>query len=221
MSNYNSQLQSNNIDLQTVLQTLQTKAAGTQLPELTNEGVAADLLANKELIDSNGNKITGSMPNNGSINFTMDGINTKSVSVPAGYTSGGTVSLDNTIDNEVNTQANLIAQIVSALEGKAAGGGSGDSQEACTVYFINGGLWMYVSYITPDSETGFLRNSEGIGDFSIIVKKDSAINIISGDSKFGDSCTGATSVFSDESSDHYGTYLDIYKITDNATIVWT
>ena len=28
MSNYNSQLQSNNIDLQTVLQTLQTKAAG-------------------------------------------------------------------------------------------------------------------------------------------------------------------------------------------------
>jgi hypothetical protein len=28
MSNYNSQLQSNNLDLQTVLQTLQTKAAG-------------------------------------------------------------------------------------------------------------------------------------------------------------------------------------------------
>jgi hypothetical protein len=36
MSNYNSQLQSNNIDLQTVLQTLQTKAmAGQATPEIS------------------------------------------------------------------------------------------------------------------------------------------------------------------------------------------
>ena len=37
MSNYNSHLQSNNTDLQMVLQNLQNKAAGgIELPELTN-----------------------------------------------------------------------------------------------------------------------------------------------------------------------------------------
>lgn len=61
MSNYNSQLQSNNTDLQTVLQTLQTKASGTKLPELTNEGSAADLLSGKELIDGDGNKVIGTI----------------------------------------------------------------------------------------------------------------------------------------------------------------
>lgn len=95
--------------------------SGTTLPELENEGSAADLMEGKELISSDGNIVTGTMPNNGAISSTMDGINTKSVTVPAGYTSGGTVSLDNTIDNEVNEQADLISQIATALEGKAAG----------------------------------------------------------------------------------------------------
>lgn len=45
----------------------------------------------------NGNKITGSMPNNGSTSGT---ISTKAgtVTVPAGYTSGGTVNLGNVTD---------------------------------------------------------------------------------------------------------------------------
>lgn len=60
------------------------------------------------------------MPNNGSISETMDGIDVKTITIPSGYTSGGTVSLDNTIDNEVKDQAELIAQIQTALEGKTA-----------------------------------------------------------------------------------------------------
>jgi hypothetical protein len=93
------------------LQTLQTKATGTKLPDLINEGTANDLLSGKQLIDQNGDVVVGSMKNNGAISYTMDGINTKSINVPAGYTNGGTVKLDNTIDNEVNAQANLITQI--------------------------------------------------------------------------------------------------------------
>lgn len=46
----------------------------------------------------NGEKITGSMPNNGSTSVTMDGLTTTSVVIPAGYTSGGTASLTSDIE---------------------------------------------------------------------------------------------------------------------------
>lgn len=46
----------------------------------------------------NGEKITGSMPNNGGVSATMDGLTATSVVIPAGYTSGGTVSLTSDIE---------------------------------------------------------------------------------------------------------------------------
>lgn len=46
-----------------------------------------------------GSKVTGTMPNNGATSLTIDGMITTSVSVPSGYTSGGTVSLTNSIEN--------------------------------------------------------------------------------------------------------------------------
>jgi hypothetical protein len=98
-------------------------AGGVDLPELSNEGGASDLLSGKELIDSEGNVVTGGMPNNGAMNKTMDGINTKSVTIPSGYTSGGSVSLDNTIDNEVTEQADLIAQIKNVVDSLPEAGG--------------------------------------------------------------------------------------------------
>lgn len=64
MSNYNTQLQSNNIDLQEVLEILDGKSSGVALPELSNEGSSSDLFAGKQLIDGDGNKITGT--------FTID-----------------------------------------------------------------------------------------------------------------------------------------------------
>lgn len=108
--------------------------AGTDLPALDNEGLANDLLIGKQLIDNEGNVVTGTMTNNGAVNKTMDGINTKSITVPMGYTSGGTISLDNTIDNEVDTQADLMEQIQTALAGKSAGG---TNVEVCQVTIIN------------------------------------------------------------------------------------
>ena len=61
-------------------------------------------------------RVTGTMPNNGTINETMDGINTKSVIIKEGYTSGGVVALDNTIDNEVDIQADIILQLLKDIE---------------------------------------------------------------------------------------------------------
>lgn len=50
-------------------------------------------------VDAAGNQVEGSMPNNGSTSATMDGLTQTSVTIPAGYTSGGTVSLTSDIED--------------------------------------------------------------------------------------------------------------------------
>lgn len=61
MSNYNKTLQSNNTDLQAILNTIKALPEGDEikLPTLTNPGTADDLLLNKQLIDGDGNILEG------------------------------------------------------------------------------------------------------------------------------------------------------------------
>lgn len=59
---------------------------------------AADVLDGKVIVNSSGMKVTGSMANNGDVTATMDGMTTTSVTIPAGYTTGGTVSLTSDIE---------------------------------------------------------------------------------------------------------------------------
>lgn len=59
---------------------------------------AADVLTGKTIVGSTG-VIQGAMPNNGATNGTIDGLTTTSFSVPAGYTSGGSVSLTSAIED--------------------------------------------------------------------------------------------------------------------------
>lgn len=54
--------------------------------------VAANILDDKTAY-VNGVKVTGTMPNNGAISKTIDGLSVTSATIPAGYTSGGAVSL--------------------------------------------------------------------------------------------------------------------------------
>lgn len=61
------------------------------------DATAAEILDGK-FAYVGGVKVEGTMPNNGAIAKTMDGLTTTSVDVPAGYTSGGTVSLTNDIE---------------------------------------------------------------------------------------------------------------------------
>lgn len=58
---------------------------------------AADILSGKTAYVG-GSKITGSMKNNGAISGSIDGLSGTSYAVPAGYTSGGTVSLTGDIE---------------------------------------------------------------------------------------------------------------------------
>ena len=59
---------------------------------------AADVLTGKVIVSATGEEINGSMANNGAISGTIDGLTATSYSVPAGYTSGGSVSLTNAIE---------------------------------------------------------------------------------------------------------------------------
>ena len=61
--------------------------------------VAADVLDGKKIVDASGTVLTGSMPNNGSATQTIDGLTSTSATIPAGYTSGGTVSLTSDIED--------------------------------------------------------------------------------------------------------------------------
>ena len=65
---------------------------GIELPELTNEGASSDLLSGKQLIDSDGNVVTGTIESKSSSDLDVSGA---TVTVPAGYyASNVTKSVD-------------------------------------------------------------------------------------------------------------------------------
>lgn len=59
---------------------------------------AGDVLVGHDIVDATGKKVAGTMANNGDISAEMDGLNQTSVTIPAGYTTGGTISLTNDIE---------------------------------------------------------------------------------------------------------------------------
>lgn len=65
------------------------------------DAVAGNILAGKKAVVNVNNAatlVTGAMPNNGAISGSIDGLTTTSYTVPAGYTSGGSVSLTGDIE---------------------------------------------------------------------------------------------------------------------------
>ena len=61
------------------------------------DATAANILLDKTAYVG-GVKVEGTMPDNGAISKTIDGLSTTSAAIPAGYTSGGTVSLTGDIE---------------------------------------------------------------------------------------------------------------------------
>lgn len=81
-----------------VLSKVTVAAIPTKYGDATGVTVtSATLLADTTAIGVDGNgkaiKVTGSMANNGSVTDTIDGMTSTSVTIPAGYTTGGTISL--------------------------------------------------------------------------------------------------------------------------------
>ena len=59
---------------------------------------AEDVLTGKIFVDADGKTTAGTMPNNGEASKTIDGLTIVSIELPAGYYSGGTVSLSGDIE---------------------------------------------------------------------------------------------------------------------------
>ena len=59
---------------------------------------AGDVLVGKKLVGADGTMIEGAMVNNGAITATIDGLTQTAYTVPAGFTSGGTVTLTGDIE---------------------------------------------------------------------------------------------------------------------------
>lgn len=60
---------------------------------------AATVLANKIFVDKTGKNVAGTMANNGAVNGSINGLTVTSVTVPAGYTTGGSVNLTSDIED--------------------------------------------------------------------------------------------------------------------------
>lgn len=59
---------------------------------------AETVLVGSTFVDATGAEVDGTMANNGSVTDTIDGLITMSVTIPAGYTTGGTISLTDDIE---------------------------------------------------------------------------------------------------------------------------
>ena len=58
----------------------------------------SDVLANKVFVDASGNTVVGIIPINGAISLTFNPVSQSTVNIPAGYTTGGTVTLTSDLE---------------------------------------------------------------------------------------------------------------------------
>ena len=170
MTKYNTKLQSNNVSLQEVLELLQSKVSGGNiiLPELTNEADISEIFLGKEVINQEGNVLTGTftidneltnqdnliaqiqvaLQNKASAEPALQdktvtpSANTQTVTPDDGYDGLGMVT--------VNGDSNLISEnIVSGVsifgvDGTytGGGGGSGDGNETLSA-LMDGTITSY------------------------------------------------------------------------------
>ena len=151
---------------------------GTSLPALSNPGAAGDLKNGKQLIDANGNVLTGTMPTitlpTPGITVSSGGLITVSYEANAGYTSGGSKSGTKQLTTQTSTTITPgTSQKTAVASGRYTTGPvyvAGDSdlkasniKSGVNIFGVSGSLVSndyYVlvlerssSYITPSNET--------------------------------------------------------------------
>ena len=104
---------------------IQAIETGIQLPTLTNPGTAADLLAGKELIDQDGNQLTGTMPSLTAQTITP-GVSDQVIAAGRYLTGEVTVSGDsNLVSSNIKSGVTIFGVSGTAQTSKSYGGYSG------------------------------------------------------------------------------------------------
>lgn len=65
------------------------------------DAVAGDVLDGKKIVAADGTVVTGSMANNGDVSNAIDGLTVTSVTIAAGYTTGGIINLTDDIEQRL------------------------------------------------------------------------------------------------------------------------
>lgn len=88
-TNYNSNLQTNNTSLQSILDTINAlPEAGTDLPELSNPATASEVFLGKEVINKDGDAVTGTFTIDSEVT-TQEDLLAELQTALAGKTAGG------------------------------------------------------------------------------------------------------------------------------------
>lgn len=164
--------------------------SGVELPKLSNEGIADDLVEGKELIDSTGNIITGTNP----------------------YEKVAT-------DNAIAAEANLIAQIQTALEGKSSNSANSSIQwneiaSLPTSYAIEDDTNTTYYIRLPSKNCWVLFNSPsmGIGCYDVIAGRGLYDFILSNFLVIEESNEIYLQFTTTMTSDHYYAIIEIQEV---------
>lgn len=158
---------------------------GIQLPTLTNPGSASDLLSGKELINQDGNKITGTISTKTSSDLTSSGA---TVTVPAGYyASSASKSVSTATQATPNISVNssgLITASVTQSAGYVSSGTKSSTKQLIT---------KSAATITPRTSDQTIASGTYLTGTQTI-KGDA--NLVAGNIKSGTSIFGVTGSYS-------------------------
>ena len=158
---------------------------GAGLPTLTNEGTAADLLSGKQLIDSDGNIVEGTIATKTASNLTASGA---TVTVPAGYYASQTTKSVATATQATPSITINASGLITATATQAAGYVVAGSKSATKQL-----AFQAAKTITPTTTSQTAVSSGYYTGGNITVKGDA--NLVAGNIKSGVSIFGVSGTY--------------------------